>query len=63
MKWNGGFLLNEIASVGTGKVAEVECIMHLSGNCVNNKQQPIGHLTGNACKEEQKKVSLSMSLF
>ena len=62
VKWNGGFLLNGLACVGTGKVAYVECIMHSSGTCVHDKQHPIGRLTGNSLKEERKKVSLSISL-
>ena len=62
VKWNGGFFLNELAFVGTGKVTEVECIMHFSSNCAHDKQHPIGRLTGNAHKEERRKVSLSILL-
>ena len=50
VKWNYGFLMNDLACVGTGKVTEVECIIHFSGNCVHDKQHPIGHLTGNTSK-------------
>ena len=47
-------MLNELVCVGTGKVAEVECIMHFSDNFVYDKQHPIDCLTGNARKEERK---------
>ena len=62
-KLNGGLDINDLAAVSSGKVAEVEMKLYVTGNCVHLKEKDNGQLSGSARQYHMKEVSVNLFIL